>query len=184
MNNKIIIALFLVLISAVSFADSWEIVIEKGNIEIDNETYGNIIIIRNVPSKDYEKMENKVYRLLKESNEECLKLLNLSDGQKIKIGKLQQSYLKIAKAHGVSLKKAYKDYCQEYKINPDSKETENKKEIFIKTANQTKDDYNRYQEQLFKILNDRQIKTYNEYLDRKIKEMKQKFSKNHKLPKL
>lgn len=184
MNKKILFALFLILLSALSFADSWEIVIEKGNIEIDNETYGNIIIIRNVPDKDYDETEDRVYRLLKESNEECLRLLNLSDGQKIKIGKLQQSYLKIAKAHGVSLKKAYKEYCREYRKNPDSKETENKKEIFIKTANLTKEDYNRYQEQLFKILNNRQIKIYNEYLDRKIKEMKQKFSKNPKLPKL
>lgn len=184
MKNKILWISAFILLCSVCFADVYETEIYTGNIKIEDEIINNIIIIRNNPKpteEEYNALENQVYTLLKNSNEECLKLLGLSKNQKEKVAKLQHSYLNCAKSHGVLLKKAYIEYNEEYKKDPSSKETSAKKEILKKHADNVKKDYDIYQKNLFDILNEKQINIYNKYLENKIQEMKTKWkNRNNK----
>ncbi|MBQ0104999.1 MAG: hypothetical protein KBT47_03060 [Armatimonadetes bacterium] len=181
MKNKILFISILIAICCICYAQddsynqnsgdySYSIPAEEQNIANNSKK----------KEDEYTILEKKIYKILKESNEECLKLLGLSNNQKHKIVKLQQSYMKIAKYHGVQLRNAYRDYNEEYKKNPNSKETEKAKQFLIKAALCTKQDYEKYQSNLFLILNDQQIKIYNEYLERKIKEMKTKWNNSKK----
>ena len=163
---KNIFILILIIFSACAFAQCNEgIIINYDNYYVTGET-------------DYNQIEKRVYNQLKTCNEECLNLMNLTPKQKESIYDLQKSYLETAKKHGAELRKVYIEYNEAYKRDPNSKTTKQKENKLKETVAQTKKDYYEYQSHLFKILNKKQIKIYNEYMDRKVAEAKEKWRKH------
>ena len=175
MKNKILLIIITIFLGSLCFAQ--DIITEpntvNSNAYITEEVDQNLFDVgnnnNNSKNTDYNALENKIYNQLKIINEECLNKLKLSKTQKEKVLKLQESYMNIAKAHGILLKEAYIDFNEAYKKDPYSKNTKAKKDKLQKLAQDTKEDYAKYQESLFKILTAKQRKLYNEYIEQKIK---------------
>ena len=181
MKNKILYVFILSILTCYCFAQTDADVCFNSNADLQNMEAENIFDVGNGNKNnntDYNAIENKIYNQLKIINEECFKILELSNDQKDKVLKLQESYMSIAKAHGILLKEAYINFNEAYKKNPNSKDTLAKKEKLQRLATDTKEDYYKYQTSLFKILTPKQKKLYNEYTEKKIKEYQAQW--NHK----
>ena len=186
MKNKILLIIIITIIGCGLFAqgNTTEPIDINSNANITGEEDQNVFDVGNNNSNnnkntDYNALENKIYNQLKIINEECLNKLKLTKTQKEKVLKLQESYMNIAKAHGILLKEAYIDFNEAYKKDPNSKDTKAKKEKLQKLAQDTKEDYAKYQESLFKILTVKQRKLYNEYIKQKIKEYQAEWNKKY-----
>lgn len=123
----------------------------------------------------YNQLENRIYQMLEDFNDECLGLLKLTPEQTDKIYKLQIRYLEIAKKHGVILKKAYIDFDKEYRKNANSKATERKKKRLVVAVENVRKEYNRYQGELYSILTKEQIAIYEDFINRKLKELEKEW---------
>ena len=128
----------------------------------------------------YNQLENRIYQMLEDFNSECLGLLKLTPEQADKIEKLQMRYLEIAKKHGVILKKAYIDFDKEYRKNPNSSATERKKKRLVVAVDNVRKEYNRYQGELYSILTNEQIAIYEDFINKKLKELEKEWESKTK----
>lgn len=115
-------------------------------------------------------------------NKECLATLYLTNEQKVKVEKLQKEFYSIERADMYKMNQAFNEYKNAYKLNPNSKETNEKKNKVKKLADQIRKDYKAYEKKLFKILTKEQIQRYNMFFAKKRDDMRRHMRGGHPNP--
>lgn len=120
--------------------------------------------------------------MLDKINKECLATLYLTSDQRIKIEKLQNEFYKIEIINMNEMNKAFNEYKIAYSKDPNSNLTKEKKKALKKIRNEIKKDYREYENKLFKILNEEQIRKYNMFYAKQREHMKHHMKKHLRPP--